>query len=196
MYKRVYFLFFFFSSRRRHTIFSRDWSSDVCSSDLWLSARRPAPADYTEQWQRRCGHVGRERPSAGRGRRRNQLPAHPRFHHTTAVPSGDRALVLDRRSRISRRKWSAPRTLRGREDPPKRRGNRLGPAAMSKESCALFGNCSREAGGRFRVPGLAPLEERLFQEPPRTSAPRRRLLRVRPFKQLSCGKHRAAGERT
>src|SRR5579883_844668 len=26
--------FFFFSSRRRHTRFSRDWSSDVCSSDL------------------------------------------------------------------------------------------------------------------------------------------------------------------
>src|SRR5690606_27999936 len=24
---------FFFSSRRRHTRFSRDWSSDVCSSD-------------------------------------------------------------------------------------------------------------------------------------------------------------------
>src|SRR5690606_41060908 len=34
------FLFcFFFSSRRRHTRFSRDWSSDVCSSDL---AYRPA----------------------------------------------------------------------------------------------------------------------------------------------------------
>src|SRR5207302_2649013 len=26
--------FLFFSSRRRHTRFSRDWSSDVCSSDL------------------------------------------------------------------------------------------------------------------------------------------------------------------
>src|SRR5690606_40353882 len=25
---------FFFTSRRRHTRFSRDWSSDVCSSDL------------------------------------------------------------------------------------------------------------------------------------------------------------------
>src|SRR5690606_19862760 len=25
-----------FSSRRRHTSFSRDWSSDVCSSDLWF----------------------------------------------------------------------------------------------------------------------------------------------------------------
>src|SRR5690606_39571974 len=29
--------FFFFSSRRRHTRFSRDWSSDVCSSDLLLA---------------------------------------------------------------------------------------------------------------------------------------------------------------
>src|SRR5690606_39765546 len=28
-------ILFFFSSRRRHTIFSRDWSSDVCSSDLF-----------------------------------------------------------------------------------------------------------------------------------------------------------------
>src|SRR5690606_40411110 len=30
-----FFSFFFFSSRRRHTRFSRDWSSDVCSSDLY-----------------------------------------------------------------------------------------------------------------------------------------------------------------
>src|SRR5690554_8210656 len=28
------FFFFFFSSRRRHTRCGRDWSSDVCSSDL------------------------------------------------------------------------------------------------------------------------------------------------------------------
>src|SRR5204863_3468221 len=28
------FFFFFFSSRRRHTRSLRDWSSDVCSSDL------------------------------------------------------------------------------------------------------------------------------------------------------------------
>src|SRR2546427_4082182 len=28
------FMFFFFSSRRRHTRFDCDWSSDVCSSDL------------------------------------------------------------------------------------------------------------------------------------------------------------------
>src|SRR2546430_4424765 len=30
-------LFFFFSSRRRHTRFDCDWSSDVCSSDLAAS---------------------------------------------------------------------------------------------------------------------------------------------------------------
>src|SRR5438874_4999521 len=30
----LYFFVFFFSSRRRHTRSLRDWSSDVCSSDL------------------------------------------------------------------------------------------------------------------------------------------------------------------
>src|SRR3989454_7885077 len=34
------FLFFFFSSRRRHTRLQGDWSSDVCSSDLLPRARR------------------------------------------------------------------------------------------------------------------------------------------------------------
>src|SRR5438876_9716157 len=34
------FLFFFFSSRRRHTRWTGDWSSDVCSSDLM---RREVP---------------------------------------------------------------------------------------------------------------------------------------------------------
>src|SRR5216683_694167 len=36
-----FYFFFFFSSRRRHTSSDRDWSSDVCSSDLpavWLRA--------------------------------------------------------------------------------------------------------------------------------------------------------------
>src|SRR6266511_4750957 len=60
--------FFFFSSRRRHTRFSRDWSSDVCSSDLaeaglsflglgidpttnasWGNLLSSAPAFYTTQ---------------------------------------------------------------------------------------------------------------------------------------------------
>src|SRR2546430_13181362 len=38
-------LFFFFSSRRRHTRFDCDWSSDVCSSDLAVLTLPPAPPD-------------------------------------------------------------------------------------------------------------------------------------------------------
>src|SRR5690242_21395399 len=34
------FVFFFFSSRRRHTRLTCDWSSDVCSSDLLLGGRQ------------------------------------------------------------------------------------------------------------------------------------------------------------
>src|SRR5690554_6961477 len=44
-YLFVFFFFFFFSSRRRHTRCGRDWSSDVCSSDL----RRCCPADRLRQ---------------------------------------------------------------------------------------------------------------------------------------------------
>src|SRR5690606_11120538 len=58
---------FFFSSRRRHTRFSRDWSSDVCSSDLGfdlvinlalglslgrsLSVPKEGPHGYAPYWQ-------------------------------------------------------------------------------------------------------------------------------------------------
>src|SRR5690349_22111425 len=37
-----FFFFFFFSSRRRHTRSLRDWSSDVCSSDLRTTNRSAA----------------------------------------------------------------------------------------------------------------------------------------------------------
>src|SRR5437870_6161713 len=38
---RYFFVFFFFfSSRRRHTRWPRDWSSDVCSSDLVMVLQR------------------------------------------------------------------------------------------------------------------------------------------------------------
>src|SRR2546427_3706097 len=40
------FLFFFFSSRRRHTRFDCDWSSDVCSSDL-----------TSQDWSEECPQV-------------------------------------------------------------------------------------------------------------------------------------------
>src|SRR5437868_8861438 len=49
-------MFFFFSSRRRHTRSKRDWSSDVCSSDLSLrdvtSAAGLALADHAHHRNR------------------------------------------------------------------------------------------------------------------------------------------------
>src|SRR5256886_9979008 len=53
-------MFFFFSSRRRHTRFDCDWSSDVCSSDL--SAERGE--------RPRCGAGG------GRGGRAGGVGVH------------------------------------------------------------------------------------------------------------------------
>src|SRR5207249_6209268 len=42
----VCLVFFFFSSRRRHTRSKRDWSSDVCSSDLGNDIPRRAMTEY------------------------------------------------------------------------------------------------------------------------------------------------------
>src|SRR5207249_9408005 len=59
--RRQLLLVFFFSSRRRHTRSKRDWSSDVCSSDLprgrvrtngWPSRYRGACRD--RRWQQDC----------------------------------------------------------------------------------------------------------------------------------------------
>src|SRR5690606_39464074 len=64
--------YIFFSSRRRHTSFSRDWSSDVCSSDLFqldLPARgvhhlHVAPIGV-EQVAKRVEHTGRAERHVG-----------------------------------------------------------------------------------------------------------------------------------
>src|SRR2546429_9781647 len=56
---------FFFSSRRRHTRCSRDWSSDVCSSDL--HERQSLAARAADQL---AGLVRVEQQLAGAGGRR------------------------------------------------------------------------------------------------------------------------------
>src|SRR5690606_40363907 len=63
---------FFFSSRRRHTRFSRDWSSDVCSSDL----PNDCPQTESELGPRRSvrsGAARSQRPPASGLRARRQL---------------------------------------------------------------------------------------------------------------------------
>src|SRR5438876_11946828 len=76
--------FFFFSSRRRHTRWTGDWSSDVCSSDLAGGAARPArPAARVladdPRGEDHRGHLpgtahARRRRRHDRGRRQLELP--------------------------------------------------------------------------------------------------------------------------
>src|SRR6266536_2955907 len=44
--RQVARMFFFFSGRRRHTRSTRDWSSDVCSSDLERSRHSAAASEF------------------------------------------------------------------------------------------------------------------------------------------------------
>src|SRR2546430_9063957 len=76
----IIFLIFFFSSRRRHTRFDCDWSSDVCSSDLWArrAARDPDGGRCDDRAhrgarRRRLRRRDRARARERRGRRRRPL---------------------------------------------------------------------------------------------------------------------------
>src|SRR5207249_7649891 len=54
-----FFFFFFFSSRRRHTRSKRDWSSDVCSSDLegfeYWTFSAPWLVHFLDAWEHSTG---------------------------------------------------------------------------------------------------------------------------------------------
>src|SRR5216683_2478815 len=88
-------MFFFFSSRRRHTRSDRDWSSDVCSSDLRPSVRSPSSTPRPSRPRRgpptswslrgsRCDACGRRR----RARRSLGPPA------ARLIARGDERLLL------------------------------------------------------------------------------------------------------
>src|SRR5208282_497789 len=68
---------FFFSSRRRHTRCYRDWSSDVCSSDLAIKGRVPVNThggSLSEGGSQGAGHL-REAVTQLRGQAgRRQVP--------------------------------------------------------------------------------------------------------------------------
>src|SRR2546430_2653133 len=54
-------ILFFFSSRRRHTRFDCDWSSDVCSSDLYRQVSRGLSLEIDARYNRRLLHAQRTR---------------------------------------------------------------------------------------------------------------------------------------
>src|SRR5690625_7772412 len=72
------FFLFFFSSRRRHTRWPRDWSSDVCSSDLVLGRRGgcevgAAPPGAGRRAPRRRGSPAAGAPEIGRASCRERV---------------------------------------------------------------------------------------------------------------------------
>src|SRR5438067_6031516 len=71
-----YFFFFFFSSRRRHTRSKRDWSSDVCSSDLDFQRRLEAPDRPSRVFIDRCRYYRSEERRVGKECRSRWSPYH------------------------------------------------------------------------------------------------------------------------
>src|SRR6266513_4205983 len=74
-------MYFFFSSRRRHTRSKRDWSSDVCSSDLQrrvpsLSQRREGFRSLQGQSEPRIRRLRSEERRVGKECRSRWSPYH------------------------------------------------------------------------------------------------------------------------
>src|SRR5215203_6919350 len=97
MMKGKFLLFFFFSSRRRHTRYWRDWSSDVCSSDLVLHLHLSDDQGWrlaVESWPRLAEHGGSSAAGGGPGGfyTHDDLRAIVRYaadRHITVVPEID-----------------------------------------------------------------------------------------------------------
>src|ERR1039458_10768785 len=99
------FLFFFFSSRRRHTRCLSDWSSDVCSSDLISLVRSVAHQESV--WPKRP-QIARNADGRPRGRREHRLR---RSGPRSLLPPPKAAPTLHRRSQRGSNRTLLPREL-------------------------------------------------------------------------------------
>src|SRR5215467_8702914 len=89
--KGVFYIFFFFSSRRRHTRLQGDWSSDVCSSDLRSRGRpwcrfRPS-ARHPRHWDCCTRSAWRRASAVPATPERLRLARPPRSRPHCAQPS-------------------------------------------------------------------------------------------------------------
>src|SRR2546430_11260514 len=95
---------FFFSSRRRHTIFDCDWSSDVCSSDLVHFGFVGSPNEFhlfPDQVGQKGGTTWR---SYGGHRLWHSPEANPRSYQPDNSPITDRKSVVV--GKECRSRWS------------------------------------------------------------------------------------------
>src|SRR5689334_10463967 len=148
VYCKIFIFFFFFSSRRRHTRWNCDWSSDVCSSDL-AAGRRAAEArgDKRQAAQlRRGGHDVRRILRKGFPRR--------------TLERLEAEAGQTRRRRDARRKEENlhPRTARERNDP-------FGGIRRSPEHVVAPVPNQHEPIRRFRLPGGLHTARRVGSRP-------------------------------
>src|SRR5690348_18414432 len=109
----VFFFFFFFSSRRRHTRWTGDWSSDVCSSDLYVrqsAAFSRSGRGNAEQYRRTLAAVRSEERRVGK-----------------SVDLGGRRIIKKKKKKKERRK----QYKRGKEG--KKRNNEIRERVNSRK---------------------------------------------------------------
>src|SRR5438874_8688784 len=153
---------FFFSSRRRHTISLRDWSSDVCSSDLCAFDRRESllggvcPDGEVARWataHRATSPSGHTPPSRLSRRSRAQPPA-----KVLSPPRSTRAVFSFSTTAPRRASTSATRRVATRSRSTIPRHSRPGLwcwAARSSRSA----DTESDRRGRLRLRRLARLPE-------------------------------------
>src|SRR5690606_31362400 len=113
---------FFFSSRRRHTRFSRDWSSDVCSSDLLrlFVTLEPCAMCLGAMLHARLREIvfAAPDPKTGSCGGLIDLSSNTRLNHQTGIRSG---LLADECSEMLRRFFRERRQqAKGAADPAER----------------------------------------------------------------------------
>src|SRR2546430_7770666 len=126
-------MFFFFSSRRRHTRFDCDWSSDVCSSDLCAIGSPGKARSRRRTWTCFTRPTPRAKRSPSSDRPASVAPGSSR-------PSTETRDAMTTRKELLRGPRIDPRPITGRETVPELVDNAFLAynAGRLAEGCRLF----------------------------------------------------------
>src|SRR5260370_10463458 len=160
---------FFFSSRRRHTIFKCDWSSDVCSSDLMSEQMNTiletisSPPWAKKSSPRSCSSAR----TCGSLISRSYVKNAPRLDHL-AMPNSRPYPRIRSPVRLCSGQYPRPLPHRGQNEQGPRRGSRRGgapheerrPESRPQEVSLVAAQAPREPrrGAALPAPRSAPLQ--------------------------------------